>query len=174
MNHCAAPRESSGFVDQSDIESGGENVIGGGSADFRLDEAGEETKDQNEIDQYSIAAEELHSLMASGQKVLLFDVRQPLDLLAYPEIIPGAQRIPPKEALERASVIPKEKTRSFTACSIDKTSQQSSVARGTSVLPDQVLKGGLAAWKGVAIRWSHTEKFPPLGFQADSDFGRHC
>jgi hypothetical protein len=98
MNPCAAPRQSSGFLDQSDIESGGENVIGfdrylccdGVSPDFRVDEADEETKDQNEIDQCSIAAEELQSLMASGQKVWVFDVRQPLDLLAYPEIMPGA------------------------------------------------------------------------------------
>jgi hypothetical protein len=47
-------------------------------------------KDQSEMEQHSITAEELHALLASNQEVLLFDVRQPLDLLAYPEIIPKA------------------------------------------------------------------------------------
>ena len=44
-------------------------------------------KDQSELEQHSITAEELHVLLASNREVLLFDVRQPLDLLAYPEII---------------------------------------------------------------------------------------
>jgi hypothetical protein len=70
------------------------------STDFHLIKR---AKHQNEIDQHSITAEGLQSLMASGQKVLLFDVRQPLDLLAYPQIIPGAHRIPPKR------LIPKDK-----------------------------------------------------------------
>ena len=46
-------------------------------------------RDQRELDEHSITAEELHSLLTSNQDVLLLDVRQPLDLLAYPEIIPG-------------------------------------------------------------------------------------
>jgi hypothetical protein len=40
-------------------------------------------KDQSEMEQHSISVEELHALLASNQEVLLFDVRQPLDLLAY-------------------------------------------------------------------------------------------
>ncbi|HEV2730620.1 MAG TPA: rhodanese-like domain-containing protein, partial [Terriglobales bacterium] len=56
---------------------------------------------QRQMEEHSITADELHALLASGQEVLLFDVRQPLDLLAYPEIIPRAQRIPPNELLER-------------------------------------------------------------------------
>jgi len=67
------------------------------------------TSDRREMEQHSITAEELHSLLALNQDVLLFDVRQPLDLLAYPEIIPGARRIPPKEVLEKPSLIPKDK-----------------------------------------------------------------
>lgn len=63
-------------------------------------------RDQREMEQHSITAEELHTLLASNQEVLLLDVRQPLDLLAYPGIIPKAQRIPPNEVLERPSLIP--------------------------------------------------------------------
>src|SRR5262245_41190795 len=65
--------------------------------------------DRREMDLHRITPEELHSLFASNQNVLLYDVRLPLDLLAYSEMIPGAQRIPPKEVLERPSLIPKEK-----------------------------------------------------------------
>jgi hypothetical protein len=50
-------------------------------------------RDQHDMEQHSITADDLHALLASDQEVLLFDVRQPLDLLAYPEMIPKAQRI---------------------------------------------------------------------------------
>ena len=53
-------------------------------------------RDQSEMEQHSITPEALHTLLASNQEVLLFDVRQPLDLLADSEIIVGAKRIPPK------------------------------------------------------------------------------
>ena len=56
------------------------------------------TRDRREMEQHSITAEELHSLLASNPDVLLFDVRQPLDLLAYPEVIPGAQNCPKRTA----------------------------------------------------------------------------
>jgi hypothetical protein len=49
------------------------------------------TTDRREMEQHSITAEALHTLLAANQEVLLFDVRQPLDLLANSEIIPGAK-----------------------------------------------------------------------------------
>src|ERR1700758_4086619 len=61
------------------------------------------------MEQHAIAPEELHSLFGSHQDVAIFDVRQPLDLLAHPEIIPGARRIPPNEVLAAPSLIPKDK-----------------------------------------------------------------
>src|SRR5262249_49558185 len=80
---------------------------------------------------------------------LLFDVRQPLDLLAYPEIIPQAQRIPPNELLERPSLIPKDKdTVVYCTCPNDKTSR--AVLRRAMALDFfrvRFLNGGLAAWK---------------------------
>ena len=65
-------------------------------------------RNRNELEQYSLSAEQLESLMASGQTVYLFDVRQPLDLLAYPELIPGAKRISPEEVLRTASLLPRD------------------------------------------------------------------
>ena len=106
-------------------------------------------RDQREMEQHSITAEELHALLASNQEVLLFDVRQPLDLLAYPEIIPKAQRVAPTEVLERPSLIPKEKDAVvYCTCPSDKTSR--TVLRRALALQFfrvKFLRGGLAAWK---------------------------
>src|SRR6266576_3421127 len=107
------------------------------------------TRDRREMEQHSITAEELHSLLASNQDVLLFDVRQPLDLLAYPEIIPGARWIPPKEVLERPSLIPKEKEVAvYCTCAGEKTSR-AVLRRALAMHFSRIkfLKGGLAAWK---------------------------
>jgi len=106
-------------------------------------------RDQREMEQHSITAEELHSLLASNQEVLLFDVRQPLDLLAYPEIIPKARRVAPNEVLERPSLIPKEKDAVvYCTCPSDNTS--GTVLRRALALQFfrvKFLKGGLTAWK---------------------------
>ena len=106
-------------------------------------------KDQREMEQHSITADELHVLLASNREILLFDVRQPLDLLAYPEIIPKAQRIAPNEVLQTPSLIPKEKDAVvYCTCPSDKTSR--TVLRRALALKFfriKFLKGGLAAWK---------------------------
>lgn len=56
------------------------------------------TTDRHEMEQHSITPEALHTLLAANQEVLLFDVRQPLDLLANSEIIPGAKKDSPKRS----------------------------------------------------------------------------
>ncbi len=107
------------------------------------------SRNQREMERHSTTAEELHSLLASNGEVLLFDVRQPLDLLAYPEIIPGARRIPPSEVLENPSLIPREKeTVVYCTCPSDKTSR-TILRRALSLQFFRIkfLKGGLAAWK---------------------------
>ncbi|HVO60675.1 MAG TPA: rhodanese-like domain-containing protein [Terriglobales bacterium] len=104
---------------------------------------------QREMEQHSITPEDLHALLGSNQELLLFDVRQPLDLLAYPEIIPRAQRIPPNEVLENPALIPQEKDAVvYCTCPSDKTSRM--VLRRVLALHFnrvKLLKGGLAAWK---------------------------
>ena len=88
-------------------------------------------------------------MLVSNREMLLFDVRQPLDLLAYPEIIPGARRIPPGEVLENPSLISREKdTVVYCTCPSDKTSRM--VLRRALALHFfriKFLRGGLAAWK---------------------------
>ena len=105
--------------------------------------------DQHEMERHSITPEALHALLAANQEVLLFDVRQPLDLLARYEIIPGAKRIPPKEVLENPSLIPKEKDSIvYCTCPSDKTSRAIlDRVRALHFLRVKFLKGGLEAWK---------------------------
>lgn len=106
--------------------------------------------DQRALVRHSIAPEDLHNLLASNQEVLLFDVRQPLDLLADSEIIPGAKRIPPKELFENPSLIPKEKDSVlYCTCATDETARRIvKIARKLDFAQTKFLRGGLEAWKG--------------------------
>lgn len=106
-------------------------------------------RNQLDLERHSIAAEQLHSLIASEKKIFLFDVRQPLDLLAYPELIPGARRIPPQEALDNPTLIPRnEDVVVYCTCPGDKTSRivlRRALELGFTRI--KFLTGGLAAWK---------------------------
>jgi rhodanese-related sulfurtransferase len=106
-------------------------------------------RNQHILEQHSITPEALHALLASNQELTLLDVRQPLDLLADSEIIPGAKRIPPREVLENPSLIPREKDSvAYCTCPSDKTSR-AIILRAVALHFDRVkfLKGGLAGWK---------------------------
>lgn len=107
------------------------------------------SRKKSELGLHSISAQELHDFMSSGRNVLLFDVRQSLDLLAYPQVIPGAQRIPPEKVIEDPSVIPRDKdVVVYCTCPSDKTSRKvlrRALALGFSSI--KFLRGGLAAWK---------------------------
>ena len=108
-------------------------------------------RNEGELERHSISVEQLHSLLASDQAVSIFDVRQPLDLLAYPDIIPGAQRVPPQDVLSKPSLIPRDKdVVVYCTCPSDKTSRlvlRSALALGFSRI--KFLRGGLAAWKAM-------------------------
>jgi rhodanese-related sulfurtransferase len=103
---------------------------------------------RRELEEHSVDPETLHELMAN-RKVLLFDVRQPLDLLAHSEIIPGATRVPPKDVLEQASLIPKEEDSViYCTCVSEKTSRMIlERARALNFTRIKFLKGGLDGWK---------------------------
>jgi rhodanese-related sulfurtransferase len=106
-------------------------------------------RNRRELEKYSIDAEELHRLLESGKDIVVLDVRQPLDLLAHSEIIPGAVRVPPKEVMEQAELIPKDKDSVvYCTCVSEKTSRmvlESALRLKFSRI--KFLKGGLAAWK---------------------------
>jgi rhodanese-related sulfurtransferase len=107
-------------------------------------------RDVREYDENSVDAETLHGLLEPEPKVLLYDVRQPLDVLAYSEMIPGAKRVPPKVVLADPSVIPANTdVVLYCTCEAQKTSLE--IVRHAKTLGYKrlkVLRGGLAAWKG--------------------------
>lgn len=105
-------------------------------------------RQRRELDQFSIEPEELYRLLNSKQ-VSLYDVRQPLDFLAYSEIIPGATRIPPKELTEQTANLSRDQDSViYCTCPGDKTSRMIlAKARAMKFTHVKLLKGGLAAWK---------------------------
>ena len=107
------------------------------------------SRKKHDMERYFIEPEALHALLNSNQKVLVVDVRQPLDLLAYSEIIPGAKRIPPKDVISNPALIPKEvDTVVYCTCNSEETSRnilQRALALNFSRI--KLLRGGLAAWK---------------------------
>jgi rhodanese-related sulfurtransferase len=106
-------------------------------------------RNRRELERYSIDVDELHALLESKKDIVVLDVRQPLDLLAHSEIIPGAVRVPPKEVMEQAVLIPKDKDSVlYCTCVSEKTSRmvlKSALHLKFSRI--KFLKGGLAAWK---------------------------
>jgi rhodanese-related sulfurtransferase len=116
---------------------------------------------KREVEANSIEPEALYALLKAKQ-VLLYDVRQPLDFLAHPEIIPGAMRIAPKDiAEETASFSRDQNSVIYCTGAGDDTSQMVlGKARALNFTQVKILKGGLAAWKakGYPVE-EHTESF---------------
>jgi rhodanese-related sulfurtransferase len=106
-------------------------------------------RNRRELEQYSIDADELHRLLETRDDIVVLDVRQPLDLLAHSEIIPGAKRIPPKDVMAQADLIPKDKDSVlYCTCASEKTSRMVlESALGLKFSRIKFLKGGLTAWK---------------------------
>jgi len=103
---------------------------------------------KREIEAKSIEPEALHELLNANQ-VLLYDVRQPLDFLAHPEIIPGATRIAPKDIAEQTASFSRDQN-SVIYCTGGDDETSSMVlgkARALHFTRVKLLKGGLAAWK---------------------------
>jgi len=116
---------------------------------------------KRQIEAHSIEPEALYALLKAKQ-VLLYDVRQPLDFLAHPEIIPGAMRIAPKDiAEETASFSRDQNSVIYCTGAGDDTSQMVlGKARALNFTRVKILKGGLAAWKakGYPVE-EHVESF---------------
>jgi rhodanese-related sulfurtransferase len=106
-------------------------------------------RDRRELERHTITPIALHALLASKQDVLIFDVRQPLDLLGDSVIIPGAQWIAPGEVRANPSLLPKERDLIvYCTCPSDKTSRtilRRALAMGFVRI--KFLKGGLNGWR---------------------------
>ena len=104
---------------------------------------------RRELERYCLGPETLFGLLYPERKVLVFDIRQPLDLLAHSELIPGAVRIAPKEVLANPALVPKDEDAViYCTCPGDKTSR--SVMQKVLALEFtkvKMLRGGLEGWK---------------------------
>ena len=107
-------------------------------------------RDRNQLERYTISPKELHDEMESGKVTRLYDVRQPLDLLAHLEMIPGSQRILPRNLVHSPELIPRdEDVVVYCTCLSDNTAQHV-IRRALSMKYDRarLLRGGFEAWKG--------------------------
>jgi rhodanese-related sulfurtransferase len=100
------------------------------------------------IEASSIEPEALYELL-HAKEVLLYDVRQPLDFLAHPEIIPGATRIAPKDIAEQTASFSRDQNSVIYCTGGDDATFQMVLgkARALNFTRVKLLKGGLAGWK---------------------------
>src|ERR1700727_96925 len=116
---------------------------------------------RREVEAKSCEPEELYALM-NAKQVLLYDVRQPLDFLAHPEIIPGATRIAPKDIAERTASFSRDQNSViyYTGGDEETCKMILGKARALHFTRVKLLRGGLAAWKekGYTVE-AHKESF---------------
>jgi rhodanese-related sulfurtransferase len=117
---------------------------------------------RRELAAKSIEPEALHELLKTNSKVLLFDVRRPLDVLAHPEIIPGAIRIEPQNAGELTAKYARDQEAVIYCTGSDDDTGRMVLGkvRALHLTRVKLLKGGLAAWKeaGYPVE-AYTESF---------------
>jgi rhodanese-related sulfurtransferase len=116
---------------------------------------------RREVRAKTIEPDELNKLLKSKQ-VLLYDVRQPLDFLAHPEIIPGAMRIAPKDIPDQTAKFSRDQNSVIycTGGDDDTFEMVLGKARALQFTRVRLLKGGLPAWKakGYPVE-AYTESF---------------
>jgi hypothetical protein len=62
----------------------------------------------SELYKSRITPQDLREMIDSGVKVVIVDLRHPLDSVADPRVIPGAIRMLPDDVTEKASTLPAE------------------------------------------------------------------
>ena len=103
---------------------------------------------RREVKAKTIEPEELNKLL-KAKHVLLYDVRQPLDFLAHPEMIPGAIRIAPKDIPDQTAKFSRDQNSVIycTGGDDDTFEMVLGKARALQFTRVRLLKGGLPAWK---------------------------
>jgi rhodanese-related sulfurtransferase len=115
-------------------------------------------RDRLLLETHTIAAGDLHRLLCDDgpfeSRPQVLDVRQPLDLLAYSEVIPGAIRIPPKEIIANPDVISRDAdVVVYCTCPGNKTSKEIvEKALKLNFHKIRLLQGGIEAWKAKGYR----------------------
>lgn len=116
---------------------------------------------KREVRAKTIEPEALYTQLKAKQ-VLLYDVRQPLDFLAHPEIIPGAIRIAPKDIADQTAHFSRDQNSVIYCTGGDDATFEMVLgkARALQFTRVKMLRGGLAAWKekGYPVE-AYTESF---------------
>ncbi|MBB5344790.1 rhodanese-like domain-containing protein [Tunturibacter empetritectus] len=116
---------------------------------------------RREVREKSIEPEALYALL-KAKKILLYDVRQPLDFLAHPEIIPGATRIAPKDIAEHTAAFSRDQNSVIYCTGGDHETSRMVLgkARALNFTRVKMLRGGITAWKekGYPVE-AYTESF---------------
>ena len=116
---------------------------------------------KREVRAKTIEPEALYTQLKAKQ-VLLYDVRQPLDFLAHPEIIPGAIRIAPKDIADQTAQFSRDQNSVIYCTGGDDATFEMVLgkARALQFTRVKLLKGGLPAWKekGYPVE-EYTESF---------------
>jgi rhodanese-related sulfurtransferase len=116
---------------------------------------------KREVRAKTIEPEALYTQLKAKQ-VLLYDVRQPLDFLAHPEIIPGATRIAPKDIADQTAHFSRDQNSVIYCTGGDDATFEMVLgkARALQFTRVRLLKGGLPAWKakGYPVE-TYTESF---------------
>jgi rhodanese-related sulfurtransferase len=96
----------------------------------------------------SIEPEELYELLKT-EHVNLYDVRQPLDFLEYPEIIPGATRVAPTDIEDLARKLPRNHDSVIYCTGSDHATSEMVLRKALALKFTRVklLNGGLKVWK---------------------------
>lgn len=104
---------------------------------------------RREMLSHTITPETLHDLLDSDQKPAVVDLRLPLDFLVHTEIIPGAQRISPREIVANPDMLSKDQDYVlYCTCPGEDTSGiVLETALKMEFLRVKMLAGGLEAWK---------------------------
>jgi rhodanese-related sulfurtransferase len=123
---------------------------------------------QEELERHTITPEQLSRVLESEPQLSLFDLRQPLEVLADSEMIPGARRICPQKVMENPWLIPRDKTAVVYCTSSNDELSRVILQRVLSMgfVRVRILKGGLNAWK--AEGYPVKRYLGPLGFDVAS------
>ena len=104
---------------------------------------------RREILNHTITPEALHDLLDSDQKPEVVDLRLPLDFLVRTEMIPGAQKISPKEIALNPNMLAKDHDYVLYCTCPGEASGEAVLAAALKMgfLRVKLLAGGLEAWK---------------------------
>jgi rhodanese-related sulfurtransferase len=100
-----------------------------------------------------ISPEELRDSLGRGDRILLLDLRHPLDLLPDPRFIPGSIRVRPQDLERDGMIIPEDRqVVVYCTCQTDAAIERATdQLRRRGVSNIRVLDGGYQRWRDLGL-----------------------